>query len=352
VKVFSIAKQYSVFVQTDKAVYKPLDKVLFRVLVLDSETKPFRYYALNVNITDPDGKVLSEQIHDGDDDFFPLVFNSSYTIGDNPFYGNWTIKVTVNGDDIQTEKLFEVKEYVLPYFEVFIDTQEFVTFSDGEISLDVYAKYTFDEFVRGKLKYNVTVKDSRTMEPLKRNNEVEIKNITGKAKITLTMRELDIKVIIRDLFVIFDVEFEDTLTAEKIRATRTVTVQRKKMFFIEVFRPKLKFKPGFPYQLTVSVLKSDRTLENYEGDIKLVVDHYYGFEKCLNMIDDKQFNKQDTLRETLRNGRANFELEVAHNCSYINVTATYNDSERVITILKVPSNTREYLGAKVKGDKK
>lgn len=35
-----IKKSYSVFIQTDKAVYKPGSKILFRALILNSEFKP------------------------------------------------------------------------------------------------------------------------------------------------------------------------------------------------------------------------------------------------------------------------------------------------------------------------
>ena len=44
-------KMYSVLVQTDKAVYKPGDKVQFRVLILDSETKPLSFVTFTEALT-------------------------------------------------------------------------------------------------------------------------------------------------------------------------------------------------------------------------------------------------------------------------------------------------------------
>lgn len=44
-------KNESVFIQTDKAMYKPGDKVRFRVLVLDSDTNPATVNNMNVFIT-------------------------------------------------------------------------------------------------------------------------------------------------------------------------------------------------------------------------------------------------------------------------------------------------------------
>lgn len=47
-----MAKSYSVFIQTDKSVYNPGDKVLFRVIALNSQLKPaagVRNEALNIH---------------------------------------------------------------------------------------------------------------------------------------------------------------------------------------------------------------------------------------------------------------------------------------------------------------
>ncbi len=45
------SKNQSIFIQTDKAMYKPGDKVKFRVIVLDSETNPSNVNNMNVFIT-------------------------------------------------------------------------------------------------------------------------------------------------------------------------------------------------------------------------------------------------------------------------------------------------------------
>lgn len=45
------SKNQSVLIQTDKAMYKPGDTVKFRVLVLDSDTKPAIVTNMNVFIT-------------------------------------------------------------------------------------------------------------------------------------------------------------------------------------------------------------------------------------------------------------------------------------------------------------
>ena len=40
-EIIVVPKKYSVFIQTDKEVYKPGDEVLYRILILDSDIKPY-----------------------------------------------------------------------------------------------------------------------------------------------------------------------------------------------------------------------------------------------------------------------------------------------------------------------
>lgn len=59
------AKLQSVFIQTDKAMYKPGDKLKFRVLVLDSDLVPATINRMNVFITVSESIiVLCEQFND------------------------------------------------------------------------------------------------------------------------------------------------------------------------------------------------------------------------------------------------------------------------------------------------
>lgn len=64
------SKNQSVFIQTDKAMYKPGDKVKFRVLVLDSGTKPATVSNMNVFIT-VNGSIFNER-GNCTDDFFRM----------------------------------------------------------------------------------------------------------------------------------------------------------------------------------------------------------------------------------------------------------------------------------------
>lgn len=131
-------KKHSIFVQTDKSIYKPADKVQFRVLVLDANTKPFPASDIKVHITDG-GRNRVKQFSDVK--LVKGVYQNELQLSDSPVMGNWMIHVKVN-DGEEVSKTFEVAEYVLPKYEVIVDSDPHVTFKDGKIRATVRAKYT------------------------------------------------------------------------------------------------------------------------------------------------------------------------------------------------------------------
>lgn len=54
-----IPKKHSVFIQTDKPVYKAGDDVLYRILVLNSEMKPATFENIEIEIFDGNGNKMA-----------------------------------------------------------------------------------------------------------------------------------------------------------------------------------------------------------------------------------------------------------------------------------------------------
>ena len=97
-------KKFSVFIQTDKSVYKPADKIQFRVLLLDADTRP--YNASNVNIFITDGADNRVKQFDNPK-FVKGVFQNELQLSDLPVMGEWKINVQVNGQKKES-KSFDV----------------------------------------------------------------------------------------------------------------------------------------------------------------------------------------------------------------------------------------------------
>ncbi|XP_014676905.1 PREDICTED: CD109 antigen-like [Priapulus caudatus] len=138
------SKRMSIFVQTDKATYKPSDKVQFRVVAVDPYLKPYKG-KLEVQINDPSGnrikiwRDLSTDIG---------VVTLEFMLSDQPIFGAWTINVNVA--DEREEKGFVVEEYVLPRFEVKVNLPAFLVGNSFKLTGTVEAKYTHGGKVKGK----------------------------------------------------------------------------------------------------------------------------------------------------------------------------------------------------------
>ena len=106
-------KGYSVFIQTDKAVYRPGNTVQFRTVVLSPQLKPSVTGGIDVIMTDGAGNL----VRNWNREFTTKgVWAGSLDIADKPVLGNWNISVDVNGQVFT--KTFLVAEYVLPKFQV------------------------------------------------------------------------------------------------------------------------------------------------------------------------------------------------------------------------------------------
>ncbi|XP_017123674.1 CD109 antigen-like [Drosophila elegans] len=142
----------SIYIQTDKATYKPGDLLQFRVLFLDRDTKPARI-----------DKPITIEIHDGDKNRIKLwkevkptkgVFSGELQLSDRPVLGNWTIAVAVQGEGKET-KVIKVDKYVLPKFGVRIRTSGDVVAANGLIEATIFAKYSFGKPVKGTVTVSI-----------------------------------------------------------------------------------------------------------------------------------------------------------------------------------------------------
>jgi CD109 antigen len=93
-------KSSSVLFQTDKAQYKPGDKVQFRILVVDKDTKPLDLSKKTVRvwINNPSGNKIKEwsdvKIPNG-------VFKGELKLAREPELGHWTLNLDFNSEKKQ-----------------------------------------------------------------------------------------------------------------------------------------------------------------------------------------------------------------------------------------------------------
>lgn len=90
------SKNESIFIQTDKAIYKPGETVKFLALVLDHELKPVSLSTvpLNIHITDPERNRIKQWSN------VNSIFGSEMPISEFPVLGEWSIEASI-GDEVK-----------------------------------------------------------------------------------------------------------------------------------------------------------------------------------------------------------------------------------------------------------
>ncbi|XP_065358197.1 thioester-containing protein 1 allele S3-like [Calliphora vicina] len=139
----------TIYIQTDKIIYKPQDVVNFRVVILDEHTRP-------LNIAEP----VHVEILDRDYNRVKLyknisltkgVFTGQFQLSKYPILGTWSIKVVLDGSFAHSStKDITIKNYILPKFSVYLKTPSDILREDGYIRVVIFGKYTFDKHVEGK----------------------------------------------------------------------------------------------------------------------------------------------------------------------------------------------------------
>ncbi|XP_007951815.1 complement C3-like [Orycteropus afer afer] len=135
-----------IFIQTDKTIYTPDHLVHYRVFTVDHKMDPVAR-TFTLNIKNPEGiTVISKSLLAKDG-----LFASSFNLPELISFGTWTIEACYQSAPQQMFKAaFDVKEYVLPSFEVQLTPNKtFFYLSDKALGVDIHAWYIFNKPVDG-----------------------------------------------------------------------------------------------------------------------------------------------------------------------------------------------------------
>ncbi|XP_036418067.1 alpha-2-macroglobulin-like protein 1 [Colossoma macropomum] len=138
-------------IQTDKPIYKPGQTVRFRIVSLDSSFLTYEQQFPTIELQDPNfnriGQWLNQSTVSG-------ILDLSYPMNTEAQQGSYIITAW-NGKNEATSQDFEIKEYVLPKFEVIVKLPPVVTVLDKQATLNVCANYTYGKPVSGSVKAEV-----------------------------------------------------------------------------------------------------------------------------------------------------------------------------------------------------
>ncbi|KAM9359083.1 alpha-2-macroglobulin-like protein 1 isoform 2-T2 [Symphorus nematophorus] len=135
-------------IQTDKPIYKPGQTVQFRIVSMDANFIPVaRVYKL-VELQDPNTNRIAQWLNKAID---RGILDLSHPMIPEAAQGTYTITAsTDNGEKVS--HTFDIKEYVLPKYEVKVGLPSVITILDREATLQICGKYTYGKPVIGSVK--------------------------------------------------------------------------------------------------------------------------------------------------------------------------------------------------------
>uniref|UniRef100_A0A2M4B9C0 CD109 antigen n=2 Tax=Anopheles marajoara TaxID=58244 RepID=A0A2M4B9C0_9DIPT len=326
-------KSFSVFVQTDKSIYKPGDTVRFRVLVLDPNTKPLaKATSIDVYINDGKGNRI-KQWKNGT--LVKGVFESMLTLSAAPVLGAWSINLEVLGT--KHNKAFEVDEYVLPKFEVTIESPGITTFKDGKVKVIVRSKYTYGKPVKGEatvsvmpeFRFHYVQPDAKGVVTRK------VIPIDGKGSVEFDLRD---EVQLQGDYarnIVFEAVVEEELTGRKQNATTKVMIYDRR-YKMELVKSDDNYKPGLPYTAWLKVShQDDSPVQDQTNPVEVHQSTYSGKPIKTNYTLDA-------------NGMAKLVINTTVDGSYINLQGYYLGQEFYLNgISKADSDVDSYIRARV-----
>ncbi|XP_067416523.1 complement C3-like isoform X2 [Emydura macquarii macquarii] len=248
-----------IFIQTDKTIYTPGSTVRYRLFTLGHMLDP-NLKVVSVEFMNPDGITVEKNMVSSEDQ--GGIVSRSYKIPDIVNSGVWKIVSKYEHAPQEAHSAeFEVKEYVLPSFEVTLEpSHKFFLVDQDELSIDITAKFLYGKPVQGQAYalFGVIV-DNEKKSIVNSLNKVPIKDGKGCAKLTKEMLRSRFpspsELLGHSIYVTVTVLTEtgsDMVEAEK-SGIRIVTSPYKILFS----RSAKYFKPGLPFNLLVSVVNAD-----------------------------------------------------------------------------------------------
>ncbi|KAM4019930.1 LOW QUALITY PROTEIN: complement C4-like [Anomaloglossus baeobatrachus] len=252
-------KRGYIFIQTDKSIYTPNEKVKFRVFTLDHVMRPAKELTTCI-VSNAEGlKVASFKK-------ISSVITDSIQIPDISTPGVWKISAYYNsapGSNFTTE--FEVRKYVLPNFEVkIIPERPYFLISGKEFKIKVEASYVYGKPVLGITYVRLGIIDQDGQKTILQGLEQNVKLTEGEGTVTISKDAIVKKIeqpeenlVGSTLYIAVSVmEAASGILEEKeMTSVKFVTSP----YVLDLSKTRRYFTPGMPVTIVAEVTHTDRS---------------------------------------------------------------------------------------------
>ncbi|XP_051992807.1 complement C3-like [Xyrauchen texanus] len=258
-----------IFVQTDKPIYTPASTVKYRIFSLTPNLTPLSQSGISVEIMTPQNITLVQV------KILPVngMKSGTYTIPEVASPGIWkVITRCINTPQKMFTAEFEVKEYVLPTFEVTLTPSEsFFYVRAKSLTVDITANYLFGQKVEGYgfVVFGVMKDDSKTriaasLQRVRINKGKSSAELTSDM-ILKTFPNIE-QLVGHSIYVSVSVLTESG--SEMVEAHRRGIQIVTSPYTIHFKRTPQFFKPGMPFDFSVYVTNPDQTpAKNVEVEV-------------------------------------------------------------------------------------
>ncbi|XP_014873774.1 complement C3-like [Poecilia latipinna] len=252
-----------IFIQTDKPIYTPSSSVRYRIFAMWPDMQSQSDTSVNFEIVTPAGIVIESKIISLRN-LASGIYTDEYRLGNIVSFGNWKMVANFHSnaaESFTTE--FEVKEYVLPSFEVKLllpPTTPFFYVDSNALNITIKATYTFGREVDGTAYVVFGFINGNEKKSFPSSlQRVPIQN--GNGMVTLLKKHITeiykniLDLVGKSIYVSVSVltESGSEMVEAELKGIKIV----QSPYTIHFKRTPKHFKPGLSFDVTVEVLNPD-----------------------------------------------------------------------------------------------
>ncbi|XP_067128931.1 complement C5-like [Centruroides vittatus] len=307
-----------IFLQTDKPIYNPRQKVQIRIIPLNEKLLP-ENYNVRVQIKNPQEIIVQETLITDpwkqSSGQFPKM---NFTFPPFPMLGKWKV-TALYGVHFQKQSSvsFHVEEYTLPVFALKVRVSSAILSKDGNINIDVEASYKHGSGVHGNIecKLNIVTQDNVIIQAGVKTAEHDYETTRISVTAAELLKEAQLKNFPLNSELSINVSVTDTATgitekAEEDRIILAIPPYRISLKYMQSY-----YKPGYSYEIVADIFHLNGKPAE---DIPVLVNVTDSNNRELILSETKHVTDED--------GRVVFHVIPPTDINYMNIDVRTSDN--------------------------